>query len=140
MIYPGNDPIPVQPAPRGEALAGLPNGARLILAPLCGITTAVFRKICIDRGAEMAVTEMICSEAVSRGRLDHVRAVKGLNTGEGPLSVQIFGSEPRQMGDTAAWLSGFGPEYVDINFGCPVRKIVKKKRGIGGPEGPQTPG
>lgn len=128
MIYPGNNPIDARSAAR-RPLAGLPNGARLILAPLCGITTAVFRKICFDRGAEMAVTEMICSDAVSRGRLDHVRAIKGLDAGEGPLSLQMFGAEPEQMGITAEWLSGFNPEYVDINFGCPVRKIVKKNGG-----------
>jgi tRNA-dihydrouridine synthase B len=129
MIYPGKEPIRAQTAPSKEALTGLPNGARLILAPLCGITTAVFRKICFDRGAEMAVTEMICAEAVSRGKLDHVRALKGLDAGEGPLSAQIFGADPEQMGRTAEWLSSFNPEYVDINFGCPVKKIVKKNGG-----------
>ena len=46
---------------------GLPNGARAILAPLCGITNSVFRSICLRQGAEMVVTEMISSEAMTRG-------------------------------------------------------------------------
>lgn len=112
-----------------SALPGLPNGARLVLAPLCGITTSVFRKICFDRGAEMAVTEMISSEAVSRGKHKKIRAIKGLNVNEGPLSIQIFGSDPGIMSTTAAWLSEYEPEYVDINFGCPVKKVVKKNAG-----------
>lgn len=137
MIYPGDAQVPLRADPRAHAQApgrrkapaGLPNGARLILAPLCGITTAVFRKICFDRGAEMAVTEMICSEAVGRGKHDRVRAIKGLDIEAGPLAVQIFGAEPERMGETAAWLSALRPQYVDINFGCPVKKIVKKNGG-----------
>ena len=87
MIYAGNSQALGQadtlvggsPSAREKRPAGLPNGARLILAPLCGISTAVFRKICFDQGAEMAVTEMICSDAVCRGRrlADRERTWKG---------------------------------------------------------------
>jgi tRNA-dihydrouridine synthase B len=108
---------------------GLPNGARAILAPLCGITTAVFRRICLAHGAEMVVTEMISSDAVTRGKEDRTRAIRGLDTREGPLSLQIFGSDPVRMGETAARLSEMGPAYIDMNFGCPVRKIVTRNGG-----------
>jgi tRNA-dihydrouridine synthase B len=108
---------------------GLPNGARSILAPLCGITDAVFRRICLESGAEMAVTEMVSSEAMTRGREHSVRAIKGLSVEEGPLSVQIFGGDPERMGETAALLSEMEPEYIDMNFGCPVRKIVTQNGG-----------
>jgi nifR3 family TIM-barrel protein len=105
-------------------LPGLRNGARLILAPLCGITTAPFRRICLEHGADMVVTEMISSEAMTRGKAEDCRAIRGLDAGEGPLSLQIFGGDPVRMGETAARLSGMTPEYVDMNFGCPVKKIV----------------
>jgi tRNA-dihydrouridine synthase B len=120
------------PRPSGEAGGeprGLPNGARVLLAPLSGITDAVFRKICLDRGADMAVTEMISSEAVTRGKKDTIRSLKGLEPGQGPLSLQIFGGDPRRMGETAAALSDLEPEYIDMNFGCPVRKIVTQNGG-----------
>jgi tRNA-dihydrouridine synthase B len=108
---------------------GLPNGARAILAPLCGLTDAVFRKICLDRGADMVVTEMISSEAMTRGKEHTVRSLKGMDVRQGPLSLQIFGGDPIKMGETAAQLSDLGPEYIDMNFGCPVRKIVTQNGG-----------
>jgi tRNA-dihydrouridine synthase B len=121
-----------QPAARRAPAAGppgLPNGARAILAPLCGITDAVFRRICLELGADMAVTEMISSEAVTRGRENSVRSLKNLEITQGPLSLQIFGGDPQRMGDTAERLSALAPEYIDLNFGCPVRKIVTQNGG-----------
>lgn len=110
----------------------LPNGARVILAPLCGITTAPFRRICLERGADMAVTEMISSDAVTRGRDAHCRAIRGLDMDDRPLSLQIFGADPERMGETAAVLSDtYRPEYIDMNFGCPVKKIVTRNGGSG---------
>jgi nifR3 family TIM-barrel protein len=105
-------------------LSGLRNGARLILAPLCGITTAPFRRICLEQGADMVVTEMISSEAVTRGKSEDCRATRGLDINEGPLSIQIFGGDPVRMAETAARLAELQPEFVDMNFGCPVKKIV----------------
>jgi nifR3 family TIM-barrel protein len=77
----------------------------------------------------MVVTEMISSEAMTRGKEHTVRSVKGLDVGEGPLSLQIFGGDPQRMGETAAALSALEPEYIDLNFGCPVRKIVAQNGG-----------
>ena len=105
-------------------LPGLSNGARVILAPLCGVTTAPFRRICLERGADMVVTEMISSEAMTRGKEEDCRAIRGLDATEGPLSLQIFGGDPVRMGETAARLSEMQPHYIDMNFGCPVKKIV----------------
>jgi len=72
---------------------------------------------------------MVSSEAMTRGREHSVRAIKGLSVEEGPLSVQIFGGDPERMGETAALLSEMEPEYIDMNFGCPVRKIVTQNGG-----------
>jgi nifR3 family TIM-barrel protein len=112
-----------------SSLRGLSNGARVILAPLCGVTTAPFRRICLEHGADMAVTEMISSEAMTRGKEEDCRAIRGLDVGRGPLSLQIFGGDPVRMGETAARLSELQPEYIDMNFGCPVKKIVNGNGG-----------
>ena len=100
----------------------------MVLAPLCGITDAIFRKICLDHGADMVVTEMISSEGLVRNS-HHIRAVRGLNMSEGPLSLQIFGSDPETMAESAAILSELEPRFIDMNFGCPVRKIVSHNGG-----------
>ncbi len=119
--------------PRASRLPGLPNGARVVLAPLCGITDAPFRRVCLERGAEMVVTEMISSDALTRGKEKDVRAITGLDMNEQPLSLQIFGADPDRMAETAARLSDLEPrpQYIDMNFGCPVKKIVNRNGGSG---------
>ncbi len=118
------------PTPRSlrPAKDGPLDGVRVILAPLCGITDAVFRRICFDRGADLAVTEMISSDGLIRNSPD-IRAIRHLDMSDGPLSLQIFGSNPETMGQAAAILSDLEPRTIDINFGCPVRKIVNKHGG-----------
>ncbi len=108
---------------------GVSNEAHVLLAPLCGVTTAPFRRICLDHGADMVVTEMISSEAMTRGKEADCKAIHGLDMGEGPLSIQIFGGDPIRMGETAARLSELKPVYLDMNFGCPVKKIVNGNGG-----------
>ena len=103
--------------------------AGVILAPLCGVTTAPFRRICLDHGADLVVTEMISSEAMTRGKEEDCKAIRGLDVREGPLSIQIFGGDPVRMGETAARLSEMGPVTLDMNFGCPVKKIVNGNGG-----------
>jgi len=115
-----------RPRPVPGALPGLPGGERVLLAPLCGITSAPFRRICLEQGAEMAVTEMVSSEAMTRGNRAQCRALDGLDMSAGTQAIQIFGGDPERMGETAAILSEeFAPRYLDMNFGCPVKKIVK---------------
>ena len=121
----GTDPMPDRLQPRnGNPLEGVD----LMLAPLCGITDSVFRKICLDRGTEMVVTEMISSEGLVRNST-HIRAIRDLDMSVGPLSLQIFGSDPETMGEAAAILSELRPRFLDMNFGCPVRKIVSRHGG-----------
>jgi nifR3 family TIM-barrel protein len=110
-------------------LNGLTGGASVFLAPLCGVTSAPFRRICLDHGADMVVTEMVSSEAMTRGKEEDCKAIRGLDTADGPLSIQIFGGDPVRMGETAARLSELQPVYLDMNFGCPVKKIVNGNGG-----------
>jgi tRNA-dihydrouridine synthase B len=76
----------------------------------------------------MAVTEMISSDGMIRNS-NHIRAIRGLDMADGPLSLQIFGSDPEAMGEAAAILSELQPRSVDMNFGCPVKKIVSRNGG-----------
>jgi len=104
------------------------DGVRVVLAPLCGFTDAVFRRICLDRGADLVVTEMISSDGFVRNSRQ-IRALHYLDMSDGPLALQIFGADPEAMGETAAILSELRPRFIDLNFGCPVRKIVNQNGG-----------
>jgi nifR3 family TIM-barrel protein len=117
------------PRPAEERTGGgILDGVRLILAPLCGLTDAVFRKICLEHGADLAVSEMISSEGLVRNS-PHIRAIRDLDMRAGPLALQIFGADPAAMAEAAAILSELRPRFIDLNFGCPVRKIVSKNGG-----------
>jgi len=100
----------------------------LILAPMAGVTDLPFRKLCRDFGAAMAVSEMVSTDASLRGskktvlRLDH--------TGEPePVSVQIVGTDPQTMADAAKANIDHGAQIIDINMGCPAKKVCKVAAG-----------
>jgi tRNA-dihydrouridine synthase B len=103
-------------------------GVSVVLAPLAGITDAIFRGICMDHGADMVFSEMISADGLARCRR-RLRALRDLDTGNGRIALQIFGSDPAIMGEAAAVLSEYDPSLIDINLGCPVRKVVKRNGG-----------
>lgn len=98
----------------------LPN--RLIAAPMAGITDRPFRQLCKRLGAGMAVSEMVTANsdlwdtAKTRRRRDHAGEVR-------PISVQIAGGEPQMMADAAKRNVDLGAEIIDINMGCPAKKV-----------------
>ena len=104
----------------------LENG--LILAPMAGITDRPFRNLCRHLGAGLAVAEMLTSDTSlwhtqkSQRRLPH--ADDSL-----PISVQIAGSEPAQMAHAAQANVALGAQIIDINMGCPAKKVLKKAAG-----------
>lgn len=103
-------------------------GVDVILAPLAGITDAIFRRICLDHGADMVFSEMISADGLVRtGR--SLRALRDMRTGDSRTALQLFGSDPATMGEAAAVLSRYEPRFIDINMGCPVKKIVKRNGG-----------
>jgi nifR3 family TIM-barrel protein len=103
----------------------------IILAPMAGVSESPFRRICREWGADVVVTEFLSAEAIRRenpATLDKLR----FGPAERPIGVQIFGSEPDAMGDAARLVTAvFQPDFVDINFGCPVKKVVKRNGGSG---------
>lgn len=94
----------------------------LILAPMAGVTDRPFRQLCKQLGAGMAVSEMISSNSLLRGSAKTLRRAN--HEGESlPCSVQIAGSDPVMMGEAARFNEAEGAEIIDINMGCPAKKI-----------------
>lgn len=101
---------------------------RTVLAPMAGITDQPFRKLCREYGAGLVVSEMVTSDTrlwnsrKSAYRLNH--------TGDAePVSVQIAGSEPEQMAEAAQLNVERGAQIIDINMGCPAKKVCNKAAG-----------
>lgn len=100
----------------------------LLLAPMAGVTDRPFRDLCRQQGAALAVSEMVTADTSLYGsrktlkRLDH--------TGEtAPVSVQIVGSDPRQLAEAARVNMQHGAQLIDINMGCPKKKVCKVAAG-----------
>lgn len=109
--------------------------ARLILAPLCGVTDAVFRRICLDRGADMVVSEMISSEGLVRNSL-HIRAIRNLDMSAGPLVLQIFGADPGDNGRCRRNSIPATPTAYRPQFWLPRSEDRQPERRFGGAQGP----
>jgi tRNA-dihydrouridine synthase B len=103
----------------------------IYLAPMAGVSESPFRRVCRMHGADVVVTEFLSAEGIRRENEATVAKLR-FTPGERPIGVQIFGSDPQAMGEAAAFVSDvFQPEFVDINFGCPVKKVVKRNGGSG---------
>src|ERR1700710_1153071 len=103
----------------------------LYLAPMAGVSESPFRRICRRFGADVVITEFLSAEGIRR---ENEATLSQLRFGadEHPIGVQIFGSDPVAMGDAAALVTDlFAPNFIDINFGCPVKKVVKRNGGSG---------
>lgn len=104
----------------------IPHG--IFLAPMANVTDHAFRAICVSYGAECVCTELISSKAVCYGdqKTDRLAA---LHDDERPAAIQIFGHEPETMARAAYLLQKFHPAYIDLNFGCPMPKLVNNGDG-----------
>ena len=103
----------------------------LYLAPMAGVSESPFRRLCRRFGADVVVTEFLSAEGIRR---ENPATIEKLRFGadERPIGVQIFGADPAAMREAAAFVTDvFAPEFIDINFGCPVKKVVKRNGGSG---------
>ena len=99
-----------------------------ILAPMAGISDAVFRQLCEEQGAAMTCTEMISAKGLHyNGK--KTEKLTYIPEGSGPTSIQIFGSEPDIMAEAARTLEGLQNAVLDINMGCPVPKVTRNGEG-----------
>lgn len=100
----------------------------LILAPMAGITDLPFRLLCKEEGCDILYTEMVSAKAIYYENKNTIPLLS-LDKKEHPIGVQLFGSEPQLMGDMAKKIEPLGFDFVDVNMGCPVPKIVNNKEG-----------
>ncbi|MEX1668989.1 tRNA dihydrouridine synthase DusB [Zhongshania guokunii] len=101
--------------------------ARAVLAPMAGITDLPFRRLCREFGAGLTVSEMVISDAqLWHTRKSHLRLAHDDNT---PRAVQIAGAEPVMMADAARRCMEMGADIIDINMGCPAKKVCKRAAG-----------
>ena len=101
----------------------------LYLAPMAGVSDKIFRQLCKERGADVLVTEFVSSEGVFR-RNHRTRGYLDFDPIERPVGVQLFGGNAEHMAEAAQqvveWVQ---PDFIDLNFGCPVNKVVAKNGG-----------
>lgn len=103
----------------------------LLLAPMAGISEAPFRQLCRMMGADVLLTEFLAAEAIRRGIRRTLEGAE-FDPVERPIGVQIYGADPEAMARAAAIVTeAYAPEFLDINFGCPVKKVVQRNGGSG---------
>ena len=103
----------------------------LFLAPMAGVSESPFRRLCRSWGADVVVTEFLSAEGIRRENEATIAKLR-FGADERTIGVQIFGADPQAMADAAAFVTDvFQPEFIDINFGCPVKKVVRRNGGSG---------
>jgi nifR3 family TIM-barrel protein len=125
--------LDVPPARAGEfaqlEIGGLSVWPPVVLAPMAGVTNAPFRALCRRFGAGLYVSEMITARALVEGNEKTLR-LADFSPDEKPRSLQLYGVDPYWVGEAVAWLVGEGHvDHVDMNFGCPVRKVTRRGGG-----------
>ena len=117
-------PAPPKPMHIGNVVIDTP----VVLAPMTGVTDLPFRKLVRRYGSGLNVTEMIASEAAIRETRQSVQKA-AWDPIEEPVSMQLVGCDPASMAEAAKLQQGNGADIIDINFGCPVRKVVGQLAG-----------
>lgn len=102
----------------------------LYLAPMEDVTDPAFRLLCKRFGADRVYTEFVNADALVRDVESTVRKLR-ISDAERPVAIQIYGREPESMADAARIVEQAHPDFIDINFGCPVKKVAGKGAGAG---------
>jgi tRNA-dihydrouridine synthase len=101
----------------------------LFLAPMAGVTNTVFRRLCKNLGADVLTTEFVSAEGILH-RNERTQRYIEFQPEERPLGVQLFGADPGRLAEAAkAVLDWVSPDFIDLNFGCPVNKVVARNGG-----------
>ena len=106
-------------------------GARpVLLAPMEDVTDPAFRLMCKQMGADMVYTEFVSADALVR-LVDRTAQKLRISREERPVAIQIYGKDPATMAEAARIVEEAGPDLIDLNFGCPVKKVAGKGAGAG---------
>jgi len=101
----------------------------LILAPMAGITDTVFRNICKRMGADIVLSEMVSADGLHY-KSENTAALMKFDETERPIGIQLFGSDPDRLAEAAQIVyERVKPDYIDLNSGCPMAKVVKRNGG-----------
>ena len=103
---------------------------KLYLAPMEDVTDPAFRALCKRYGADRVYTEFVNADALVRDIASTTRKLT-ISDAERPVAIQIYGREPEAMRDAAIIVEQARPDFIDINFGCPVKKVAGKGAGAG---------
>ena len=120
--------LPTPPALRPIQIGSVRIDCPVVLAPMTGVTDMPFRTLVRRYGSGLNVTEMIASEAMIRETRQSLQKSEW-NSIEEPVSMQLVGCDPHSMGEAARLNEDRGAAIIDINFGCPVRKVVGQYAG-----------
>jgi tRNA-dihydrouridine synthase B len=105
------------------------NGFPLYLAPMAGVSDKIFRQLCKEYGADVLTTEFVSAEGIFR-RNERTREYLDFDDVERPIGVQLFGGDAEHMAEAARQVVDWvHPDFIDLNFGCPVNKVVSKNGG-----------
>lgn len=103
----------------------------MFLAPMAGVSEPPFRRICRRMGADVVLTEFLNSEGIRR-RINRVLEGCEFDEVERPIGIQIYGSDVEAMAEATRLVTAhYAPDFIDINFGCPVKKVVSRNGGSG---------
>jgi len=103
----------------------------LFLAPMAGVSEPPFRRLCRSFGADVVVSEFLSGEGLRRGAKS-VHDGAFFTAEERPIGIQLFGADPDGMAEAAHLVARhYAPDFIDLNFGCPVKKVVRRNGGSG---------
>ena len=105
------------------------NAPLLFLAPMAGVTNTVFRRLCKNLGADVLTTEFVSAEGILHRNERTSRYIE-FQPDERPVGVQLFGANPERLAEAVkAVIDWVRPDFIDLNFGCPVNKVVSRNGG-----------
>src|ERR1700723_3020664 len=121
-----------RPVPAGLSIGSVNIAPATVLAPMAGVTDTVFRRFIRNLGGcGLIMTEFTSADGVLRAKDQKAKRYLHFYQDEHPISAQLFGSNPQVMAEAARMVEGLGFDLVDLNLGCPAKKVVKCNRGSG---------
>ena len=123
---------PLKAVPASVSIGGIEIAPATVLAPMAGVTDTVFRRFIRNLGGcGLIMTEFTSADGVLRKKDEKAKRYLHFYEDEHPISAQLFGSDPRVMAEAARMVEGLGFDLVDLNLGCPAKKVVKCNGGSG---------
>ena len=126
------EPAPQKPVPTSLSIGNVTIAPATVLAPMAGVTDTVFRRFIRNLGGcGLIMTEFTSADGVLRKKDQKAKRYLHFYEDEHPISAQLFGSDPPVMAEAARMVEGLGFDLVDLNLGCPAKKVVKCNGGSG---------